>query len=89
MQATQRLRFSRKDSKEFFKTLNKRVNHYFKENKIEKQGIETLPQNICDVFLAHSSIRFGTHAEHQSLDQIVTLYRHGCWNGWCRYECHA
>ncbi|MGB0600858.1 MAG: acyl-CoA desaturase, partial [Flavobacteriaceae bacterium] len=38
MQATQRLRFSRKDSKEFFKTLNKRVNHYFKENKIEKTG---------------------------------------------------
>ena len=38
MQATQRLRFSRKDSKEFFKTLNKRVNQYFRENKIEKTG---------------------------------------------------
>ncbi len=38
MQATQRLRFSRKDSKEFFKTLNQRVNQYFKENKVEKTG---------------------------------------------------
>ena len=38
MQATQRLRFSRKDPKEFFKTLNKRVNSYFRENKIEKTG---------------------------------------------------
>jgi len=38
MQATQRLRFSRKDPKKFFKTLNQRVNKYFKENKIEKTG---------------------------------------------------
>ena len=38
MQAKQRLRFSRKDPKEFFKTLNIRVNQYFKENKIEKTG---------------------------------------------------
>lgn len=38
MQATQSLRFSRKDSKNFFKTLNQRVNQYFKENKISKTG---------------------------------------------------
>ena len=38
MQSTQRLRFSRKDPKEFFKTLNKRVNKYFQENQIEKTG---------------------------------------------------
>jgi len=38
MQATQSLRFSRKDSKKFFKTLNQRVNLYFKENKIRKTG---------------------------------------------------
>lgn len=38
MQATQSLRFSRKDSKIFFKTLNQRVNQYFKENKISKTG---------------------------------------------------
>jgi linoleoyl-CoA desaturase len=33
MQATQSLRFSRKDPKQFFKTLNQRVNKYFKEKK--------------------------------------------------------
>ena len=38
MQATQSLRFSRKDSKKFFKTLNQRVNNYFKEKKIKKTG---------------------------------------------------
>jgi linoleoyl-CoA desaturase len=38
MQATQSLRFSRKDSKKFFRTLNQRVNNYFKEKKIKKTG---------------------------------------------------
>ena len=36
MQATQSLRFSRKDPKQFFKTLNQRVNKYFKEKKFIK-----------------------------------------------------
>ena len=31
-------RFSRKDSQEFFQTLNRRVNQYFKDNKIAKTG---------------------------------------------------
>jgi len=38
MQSKQTLRFSRKDSKNFFKTLNHRVNTYFKKNKIRKTG---------------------------------------------------
>ena len=38
MQSTERVRFSRKDPEKFFKTLNKRVNEYFKKNKIEKTG---------------------------------------------------
>ena len=37
MQSKQTLRFSRKDSKNFFKTLNHRVNTYFKKIKLEKQ----------------------------------------------------
>ena len=32
------IRFSRKDSAQFFKTLNKRVNDYFKENNLKKTG---------------------------------------------------
>ena len=31
-------RFSRKESQEFFQTLNKRVNQYFKDNKVAKTG---------------------------------------------------
>jgi len=32
------IKFSRKDSAQFFRTLNKRVNDYFKENKLKKTG---------------------------------------------------
>lgn len=32
------IKFSRKDSAQFFKTLNKRVNNYFKENNINRTG---------------------------------------------------
>ena len=31
------VKFSRVDSAKFFKTLNKRINDYFKENKIKKK----------------------------------------------------
>ena len=32
------IRFSRKDPAQFFSTLNKRINEYFKENKLKKTG---------------------------------------------------
>ena len=32
------LKFSRKDPKKFFKTLNSRVNSYFKENNLKRTG---------------------------------------------------
>ena len=34
----QALSFSRKDPAKFFKTLNKRVNDYFKENDLKRTG---------------------------------------------------
>ena len=34
----QTLSFSRKDSAKFFKTLNKRVNDYFKDNNVKRTG---------------------------------------------------
>ena len=34
----QTLSFSRADSAKFFRTLNKRVNNYFKENNIKRTG---------------------------------------------------
>ena len=38
MNSKQSLRFSREDPKKFFKTLNNRVNDYFKIKKIQKTG---------------------------------------------------
>jgi len=38
MQSFQPIRFSRKDPKDFFKTLNLRVNQYFKEHNLPKTG---------------------------------------------------
>src|SRR5690606_20632546 len=32
------IRFSRKDPAQFFSTLNKRINEYFRENKLKKTG---------------------------------------------------
>ena len=32
------IKFSRNDTKKFFKTLNNRVSQYFKENKLSKTG---------------------------------------------------
>ena len=43
----QTLTFSRKDSAKFFRTLNKRVNQYFKENNLKKTGfflVDGLPR---------------------------------------------
>ena len=46
------IKFSRTDSKEFFKTLNKRVNNYFKENNISKNGNWKFGSKLlqCSVF---------------------------------------
>ena len=38
MNTQKALTFSRKDSAKFFRTLNKRVNDYFKENNIKRTG---------------------------------------------------
>lgn len=38
MEKTKTIRFPRKDSTQFFKTLNQRVNRYFEENKLKKTG---------------------------------------------------
>lgn len=38
MENPNNVRFSRIDSTKFFRTLNKRVNSYFKENNISKTG---------------------------------------------------
>ena len=38
MEDTKTIKFSRVDSAKFFRTLNKRVNAYFKDNNVERTG---------------------------------------------------
>ncbi|MAO07970.1 MAG: acyl-CoA desaturase [Alteromonas sp.] len=47
------IRFSRNDSARFFRTLNKRVNHYFKENNISKSGNWKLHLKTFVMFLLY------------------------------------
>ena len=70
MQSTQSLRFSRKDSQRFFKTLNQRVNIYFKENKIKKTGNWKVFTLIC-----HSKIKL----ESFNLDFVVPHRQEASW----------
>jgi linoleoyl-CoA desaturase len=46
--------FARQDKLKFFRTLNSRVNNYFKENNIKKQELETSFENhYPDHFFHH------------------------------------
>lgn len=47
------LRFSRKDPKNFFRTLNKRVNDYFKENNVARSGNWKLHLKTFVMFLLY------------------------------------
>jgi linoleoyl-CoA desaturase len=42
--------FAKQDSLKFFRTLNSRVNSYFKENNIQKTGNWTIPKNNNSLF---------------------------------------
>ena len=65
MQANQPLRFSRIDSKQFFKTFNQRVNNYFKENNVAKTGNWKLYVKTVRYVFAHGrALCFGTHPGH-------------------------
>ena len=78
MQATQSLRFSRKDSKKFFRTLNLRVNQYFKENKIQKTGNWKLYLKSLVMFsLLMSTVCTGFVAGYQLVVQTPHVYSDG------------
>ena len=53
------INFSRIDKAKFFRTLNKRVNTYFKENNIKRTGNwKLIHQSHYNVFMFFSSIYF-------------------------------
>ena len=49
-------KFSKKDPKKFFKTLNSRVNNYFKEHKIKKTGNWKLYSKSLIIFAIFEAI---------------------------------
>ena len=82
--------FSRKDSAKFFKTLNSRVNNYFKENKIKRSGqLETLDENDRYVFNFFSALFFDTYHRYARVATNFIYGCDGCWHGWSWNECDA
>ena len=87
---SQNISFSRKDPAKFFKTLNGRVNAYFKENKIKRTGnwklwVKTIV--MFTLFLSPYFLILTLDIPGWSPNHIDNHY--GNWYGWCWYECYA
>jgi hypothetical protein len=84
------IKFSRKDSKNFFKTLNIRVNNYFKEQNITKKGNWKIwLKNIYNVLLANNAICFNIYNDNSHLDSNITFSYYGHWFSRCWNERYA
>ena len=84
---TKTIRFSRKDSTQFFKTLNKRVNDYFKENKKQKNRRLAITSkdhyHVCPFpYTIFPNIDLGP----SQLGQPAIDHFNGYWYGRCWYE---
>nr|WP_224483649.1 acyl-CoA desaturase [Robertkochia sp. 3YJGBD-33] len=75
MNARQAVRFSRRDPSNFFKTLNSRVNQYFKENNIKKTGNWKLHLKTAVMFLLFLAPYFVllTVSMNQWLQLLLTI----------------
>jgi linoleoyl-CoA desaturase len=80
--------FARQDKLKFFRTLNSRVNNYFKENNIKNRELETSFENH---YPDHSFL-----APYFLISPLICLLgssivddSYGHRYGWCRYECYA
>ena len=87
---TKTVRFSRKDPAHFFKTLNKRVNDYFKENQIKKNRQLALTledhNHVCPI--SHP-LFLNLNTRFTDLGQSNAYYSNGRRHGRCRHECYA
>ncbi len=82
--------FSKNDSVKFFRTLNKRVNDYFKENNIKKTGNWKLHLKAVIMF----SLLLTPYFVILALDmpvwaQLLLICSYGYWYGRNRHECNA
>ena len=84
------IKFSNLDKAKFFRTLNKRVNLYFKENNIKRTGnwkLYTKAIIMFSLFLV-PFILILTISMPQWLMAVLMVVT-GIGNGWCWYECNA
>ena len=75
--------FAKIDKSQFFRTLNKRVNEYFKENNLKKTGNWKLHLKTISSLLLFSSTRYAF------LGLYFIKYCDWSWNGWSWNECYA
>jgi len=81
--------FSKTDSLKFFRTLNKRVNDYFKENKIDKTGNWKLHLKTIVMFSIFNTLFFPFSNGYAFLDLFTTKRCDRNRNGWRWYERYA
>ena len=75
---TSTIRFSRKDSAQFFKTLNKRVNEYFNENNLKKTGNWKLHLKTIVMFAIFLTPYFLILTLHLPFWAYLLLFFHPC-----------
>ena len=81
------VRFSRKDPQDFFKTLNARVNEYFKEKNIPKTGNWALHLKTAVMFtLFLAPLLFDPQPSIARLGATHRRSDHWDRNGWRGYE---
>jgi len=85
---TSNVKFSRVDSAKFFRTLNKRVNLYFKENNIKRTGNWKLHLKTIIMFSMFLTPYF-LMLTHFAMVDVIVNHCYGSWHGWCWYECDA
>ncbi len=86
----QTLSFSRTDSAKFFRTLNKRVNNYFKDNNIKRTGnwklwIKTIV--MFSIFLTPYFLILTLSIPGWA--QLIINHCYGNWYGRRWHECYA
>ena len=83
-------RFSRKESQEFFQTLNKRVNQYFKDNKLAKTGNWKLYLKSIVMFtILIAPFVLILYLNINELVQAFAGRGHWYWHGRSGHECDA
>ena len=81
--------FSKTDNAKFFRTLNKRVNDYFKERNLKRTGNWKLHLKTIIMFTLFLAPYFFLISLEMPLGLFTFKHHYWCRNGWSWYECNA